>query len=211
MHNDTLRRREHLVVLGRFQISDSQRLAEFQVRDVYDDFLRHPQRQGANTHFAAQQFLHAALFAHAKRRSNGFDRHQHFDRFFEIDAQNIHVQQMTLHRVHLPIRGHRGGCLAARHLYRQYLVVPGGGLQNAGDLFGVDRERDGLLSQTVHHRRQPASEPQAAGLVLSALWPRQDFEFNLLLHCYGFLCSLAPLVLSRPPDFRIAFPTRKTG
>ena len=69
-------------------------------------------------HFARHHFENAALHLHALRLAERVHRHFHAHAHVHGDAQQIHVQQLAAHRIHLPILHHGAFFGAAVELAR---------------------------------------------------------------------------------------------
>ena len=134
--------------------------------------------QALDFDFAGDHFEDAALELDALRFAEGV--HRHFDAHADVhrDAQQVHVQQMALDRVHQPIL-HDRGLLGVLGLDLENRIVARGRPKNRRHLLGVDLERLRPALAAVQDGGNLSGEADAPRGVLTPSFPGRCFNDDL--------------------------------
>ena len=119
-------------------------------RHVHGEVFRNLVGQALDFDLAGDEFEQPALHLDARRLAVSGDRYGHGDALGEIDALQVHVQQVALDGVVLPVHHHHRRGLAARDAQIENRVVSRLAVQNLRNLAGAYRYRDGVLAGAVN-------------------------------------------------------------
>src|SRR5579863_2175022 len=123
-----------------WQVRGAELLADQQFAHVHFELFRNIAGETFHFHFARHHFENAALHLDALGLAKGvhgnLETHAHIHR----DPVEVHVQERSSHRVHLPVLHDGVFFLFAAHLHAKDRVVAGLRAQNFCDLLGVHGE-----------------------------------------------------------------------
>ena len=131
--------------------------ADHQPRNIHAEFGGDVAGQAFDLDFAGDDFEDAALELDALRFTERVHRHLDAHAHIHGDAQQVHMQEMALHRVHQPVL-HDRGLLVVVDLDLENRVVPRGRPQNRGHLLGVDLERLRVVLAAINDRGNLSGE-----------------------------------------------------
>src|SRR5690242_4833533 len=187
LHGNDVRHRligvaEELEVAAVLQVGDTQHFAEHQLSNISFDGTGNVFRQALQFDLARHLLQNSALLLDAGGLALKHDGYAHLQLLVHGDALQVHVQQGALDGLMLPVHDHGASAFAVEGQIENG-VVPGSRLQNARDLLGIERHRDGVLLGAVHHARHQTAAAHAPGYVLAAALPRLGFQYIAFFVC----------------------------
>ncbi len=199
---DACRLRQHFDFLAHRQVGHTQVVADGQLRYIHGDVVRDVVREALDLYLAQDELEDPTLHLHAFGLAGDVNGDFELQPGVAGHAHHVHVQQVAVGRIHLPVPQHHTGGRFTPNVQREDGVVAGLGVQDLGDFPGVDHDGDRRPAAPVHHGRDASRMSQASRGVLAEILPRLRLHIKNLSHTLLLLATLGPAGRGRRPLLR---------
>ncbi len=160
------------------QVAHPHALVDGQLADVHHELVGDVIRQALHFHLPLHHLQDAVLLLHPHGVAGDVHRHLDLQALLHGDAEEVHVQQQPLYRVHLPVADHGGGLPVALDLQSEDRVLPGFRVQELGDAPRVHAQGHRLVPAAVHDPGHLPGAPQLPGVAFAPLGARLGFDLQ---------------------------------